>query len=102
MWFNAIDACYHQLVLHMGYTHLVAEGIYMAIKRTLSSTHPVYQLLMPHLNQICLVNSYRTFHPSPSLLPLFPYPLTHVLPSTHFLPSRLQLDARYVDISTSG
>ena len=56
-WFNVADACYQQLVLHFAYTHLVTESVYLAVRRTLSSSHPVFQLLMPHLNHICIVNA---------------------------------------------
>lgn len=48
IWYNNADGAYHQAVTHMGKTHYLMEGVYVAMNRQLSPSHPVYKLLKPH------------------------------------------------------
>ncbi|MFO0682522.1 MAG: lipoxygenase family protein [Sandaracinus sp.] len=42
------DANHHETVSHLGRTHLVMEAVALALKRQLSSRHPLHRLLWPH------------------------------------------------------
>lgn len=56
MWYNLADSSYHQGVAHLGGTHFMMEGIWIAANRCLSPTHPIYKLLGPHFFAILAVN----------------------------------------------
>jgi arachidonate 5-lipoxygenase len=57
MWFNNADACVHQAITHLGFTHLVMEGIITVTHRQLSQSHPVFKLLAPHFLYLININA---------------------------------------------
>jgi arachidonate 15-lipoxygenase len=50
------DGNYHELVAHLGRTHLVIEGVAMATHRDLATVHPVWALLVPHFEGTLFIN----------------------------------------------
>nr|XP_011425972.2 allene oxide synthase-lipoxygenase protein isoform X1 [Crassostrea gigas]XP_019922364.2 allene oxide synthase-lipoxygenase protein isoform X1 [Crassostrea gigas] len=56
MWYNVADSNYHQAITHLGYTHLLMEGICVAANRCLSPSHPMFKLLAPHFLYIIAIN----------------------------------------------
>ncbi|KAL4218062.1 Arachidonate 5-lipoxygenase [Mactra antiquata] len=58
MWFNNADACIHQAVIHLGFTHMTMEGIAIITHRQLSRSHPVFKLLAPHLLYLIGINAH--------------------------------------------
>lgn len=57
MWFNNADVCVHQAITHLGFTHLVMEGIITVTHRQLSQSHPVFKLLAPHFLYLISINA---------------------------------------------
>ncbi|KAK7096851.1 polyunsaturated fatty acid 5-lipoxygenase-like isoform X2 [Littorina saxatilis] len=57
MWYNNADAAYHQSLTHLGFTHLLMEGVVVATHRQLSQSHPVFKLLAPHFLFLIAINS---------------------------------------------
>lgn len=56
MWYNVADSVYHQALTHLGFTHLIMEGICVATNRCLSPSHPMFKLLAPHFLYIIAIN----------------------------------------------
>ncbi|XP_056021362.1 allene oxide synthase-lipoxygenase protein-like [Ostrea edulis] len=56
MWYNVGDSNYHQAITHLGYTHLLMEGICVASNRCLSPSHPMFKLMAPHFLYIIAIN----------------------------------------------
>lgn len=56
MWLNNADATIHQAVLHVGFTHLLMEGVAVALHRNLSVCHPIHRLLAPHFLHMVVTN----------------------------------------------
>jgi len=50
------DSNYHELVAHLGQTHLVLEAFVIASHRQLSTAHPVFKLLAPHFEGTAFIN----------------------------------------------
>ncbi|MET0404967.1 MAG: lipoxygenase family protein, partial [Cystobacter sp.] len=50
------DGNYHELISHLGLTHLVLEEFAMATPRQLSTQHPLYLLLTPHFQGTLSIN----------------------------------------------
>ena len=50
------DSNYHELVSHLGRTHLFAEPFVIATKRQLPTNHPLRILLEPHFEGTILIN----------------------------------------------
>ncbi|HSJ78947.1 MAG TPA: lipoxygenase family protein [Erythrobacter sp.] len=50
------DGNYHELVAHLGRTHLVIEGVAMATHRHLATVHPIWALLVPHFEGTLFIN----------------------------------------------
>lgn len=57
MWYNNSDAAYHQALSHLGFTHLLMEGVVVATHRQLSQSHPIFKLLAPHFLYLIAINS---------------------------------------------
>ncbi|XP_052793619.1 allene oxide synthase-lipoxygenase protein-like isoform X2 [Mya arenaria] len=57
MWFNNADANVHQSLTHLGYTHLLMEGITVVTHRNLSQSHPIFKLLAPHFLYLIAINT---------------------------------------------
>ena len=57
MWFNNADSAVHQAWTHLGYTHLMMEGIAVITHRNLSISHPIFKLLAPHFLYLIAINS---------------------------------------------
>ena len=45
---NASHYTYHEIITHLGLTHLVIEPILISMRRQLDATHPINYLLAPH------------------------------------------------------
>lgn len=52
------DGNYHELVSHLGQTHLLIEPIVIATHRQLSSKHPLKALLLPHFEGTLFINDF--------------------------------------------
>ncbi len=50
------DANHHQLISHLGRTHLFVEPFVIATNRQLASNHPLYILLKPHFQGTLAIN----------------------------------------------
>ncbi|KAL3879828.1 hypothetical protein ACJMK2_032107 [Sinanodonta woodiana] len=57
MWYNNADASYHQCLTHLGFTHLLMEGIAIITHRNLSQSHPLFKLLAPHFLYLIAINA---------------------------------------------
>ncbi len=51
------DANHHELVAHLGHTHLVMEAVVLATQRQLHQNHPLHVLLAPHLERTLAINN---------------------------------------------
>lgn len=54
--FQACDGVVHEMSTHLGHTHLVMEGIGIAVRRNLAEAHPMLRLLIPHLRFMMSIN----------------------------------------------
>ena len=50
------DFNYHELITHLGATHLVIEPFVVTTHRQLAANHPVKRLLLPHFEGTILIN----------------------------------------------
>ncbi|XP_064636931.1 allene oxide synthase-lipoxygenase protein-like isoform X2 [Lineus longissimus] len=57
MWYNNADAVYHQALTHLGFTHLLMEGVDICTHRHLSPSHPMFKLLAPHFLYLLAINT---------------------------------------------
>ncbi|OQV17101.1 Allene oxide synthase-lipoxygenase protein [Hypsibius exemplaris] len=57
MWYNNADASYHQSCTHLGFTHLMMEGVAVCTHRNLSPSHPIFKLLAPHFLFLLAINT---------------------------------------------
>ncbi|XP_029653849.1 allene oxide synthase-lipoxygenase protein [Octopus sinensis] len=57
MWYNLADSSFHQSLVHLGLTHLLMEGVILAMHRNISVSHPLYKLLAPHTLFLLAINS---------------------------------------------
>ena len=46
----------HEVVSHLGNTHVVLEGPMVAMNRCLPEQHPIYDLMKPHLEGTAFIN----------------------------------------------
>jgi arachidonate 15-lipoxygenase len=56
MLVNMADGNYHELISHLGLTHLLTEPFVLATLRQLDSEHPLHALLSPHFAGTLLIN----------------------------------------------
>ncbi|CAM9249501.1 unnamed protein product [Ascophyllum nodosum] len=54
--FESADFIIHEIVSHLGYTHVVLEGPLVAVNRQLPKEHPIHDLLKPHLEGTAMIN----------------------------------------------
>lgn len=54
--FNMLDAQYHESVTHLGFTHLLMDGVSVCMHRNLSKRHPIYKILLPHFRYMHAIN----------------------------------------------
>lgn len=57
MFYNNSDASYHQSCSHLGFTHLLMEGVTVCTHRNLSPSHPLFKLMAPHFLFLIAINS---------------------------------------------
>ncbi|XP_054721720.1 polyunsaturated fatty acid 5-lipoxygenase-like [Uloborus diversus] len=57
IYYNNADAMYHQSLTHLGFTHLLMEGVVICTHRNLSQSHPLFKLLAPHFLFLLAINS---------------------------------------------
>nr|XP_022294844.1 arachidonate 12-lipoxygenase, 12R-type-like [Crassostrea virginica] len=56
MWFNMMEAHYHESITHFGFTHVLMDGVSVCMHRALSDRHPIYKLLHPHFHNMHFIN----------------------------------------------
>lgn len=56
MWFNMVDAQFHESITHLGMTHILMDGVSVCMHRNLSDRHPIYKLLLPHFQYMHVIN----------------------------------------------
>lgn len=54
---SCADGNYHELISHLGRTHLLIEPIAMATQRVLGENHPIGRLLIPHFEGTLSINN---------------------------------------------
>ncbi|WP_299496174.1 lipoxygenase family protein [uncultured Shewanella sp.] len=54
---NDADGNYHELIVHLGRTHLVEEAFTVATHRQLAPQHPINRLLLPHFEGTLFINA---------------------------------------------
>eukprot|EP00752_Nemacystus_decipiens_P012081 g10711.t1 len=54
--FESADFIIHEVVSHLGNTHVVLEGPMVAMNRCLPEQHPIYDLMKPHLEGTAFIN----------------------------------------------
>eukprot|EP00903_Cladosiphon_okamuranus_P008352 g8033.t1 len=54
--FESADFIIHEVVSHLGNTHVVLEGPLVAMNRCFAKEHPIYDLLKPHLEGTAFIN----------------------------------------------
>lgn len=57
MLFNMLEAQYHESITHLGFTHMLMDGVSVCMHRNLSDRHPIYKLLLPHFHYMHAINS---------------------------------------------
>lgn len=57
MFYNNAEAQHHQALTHLGFTHLLMEGVVVCTHRNLSPSHPVFKLLAPHFLFLLAINA---------------------------------------------
>ncbi|GAB6033440.1 hypothetical protein CHUAL_013326 [Chamberlinius hualienensis] len=57
MYYNNADAMYHQSLTHLGFTHLMMEGVVVCTHRNLSPSHPLFRLMAPHFLFLLAINT---------------------------------------------
>lgn len=57
MFYNNAEAQHHQALTHLGYTHLLMEGVVICTHRNLSPSHPLFKLMAPHFLFLLAINT---------------------------------------------
>ncbi|XP_071550914.1 polyunsaturated fatty acid 5-lipoxygenase-like isoform X2 [Panulirus ornatus] len=57
MFYNNAEAQHHQALTHLGYTHLLMEGVVICTNRNLSPSHPLFKLMAPHFLFLLAINT---------------------------------------------
>lgn len=57
MYYNNADATHHQSLTHLGFTHLMMEGVVICTHRNLSPSHPLFRLMAPHFLFLLAINT---------------------------------------------
>ncbi|XP_047475113.1 allene oxide synthase-lipoxygenase protein-like isoform X1 [Penaeus chinensis] len=57
MFYNCAEAQHHQALTHLGYTHLLMEGVVICTHRNLSPSHPLFKLMAPHFLFLLAINT---------------------------------------------
>ena len=57
LYAQTADVTYHELIVHLGDTHLSMEAFAIATPRQLPPNHPVYRLLRPHFQFLLAINT---------------------------------------------
>ncbi|XP_022255737.1 allene oxide synthase-lipoxygenase protein-like isoform X2 [Limulus polyphemus] len=57
IFYNNADATYHQSCTHLGFTHLLMEGVVVCTHRNLSPSHPLFKLMAPHFLYLLAINA---------------------------------------------
>ncbi len=55
--FQAANANHHELISHLGLTHLLIEPFAVSTQRKLNDKHPIYNLLLPHFQGTLFINN---------------------------------------------
>jgi arachidonate 15-lipoxygenase len=56
------NATHHEMVWHLGRSHMVMEGAYLCARHTLAARHPLMILLAQHCEFTLAINDYATKH----------------------------------------
>uniref|UniRef100_A0A8W8JC54 Lipoxygenase domain-containing protein n=1 Tax=Magallana gigas TaxID=29159 RepID=A0A8W8JC54_MAGGI len=51
-----LEAQYHESVTHLGFTHILMDGVSVCMHRNLSTRHPIYKILLPHFRYMHAIN----------------------------------------------
>nr|XP_053629172.1 allene oxide synthase-lipoxygenase protein-like isoform X4 [Cherax quadricarinatus]XP_053629173.1 allene oxide synthase-lipoxygenase protein-like isoform X4 [Cherax quadricarinatus] len=57
MFYNNAEAQHHQALTHLGFTHLLMEGVVICTHRNLSPSHPLFKLMAPHFLFLLAINT---------------------------------------------
>ncbi len=57
LYVQTADVTYHELIVHLGDTHLSMEAFAIATPRQLPPNHPVHRLLRPHFQFLLAINT---------------------------------------------
>ncbi|XP_076360034.1 allene oxide synthase-lipoxygenase protein-like isoform X1 [Tachypleus tridentatus] len=57
IFYNNADATYHQSCTHLGFTHLLMEGVVVCTHRNMSPSHPLFKLMAPHFLYLLAINA---------------------------------------------
>lgn len=55
--FQAANGNYHELISHLGLTHLLIEPFAISTHRMLDDDHPIFKLLLPHIQGTLFINN---------------------------------------------
>ena len=56
MFYNNAEAQHHESLTHLGFTHLLMEGVVICSNRHLSVSHPLFRLMAPHFLFLLSIN----------------------------------------------
>ena len=56
MFYNNAEAQHHESLTHLGFTHLLMEGVVICTHRHLAVSHPLFRLMAPHFLFLLSIN----------------------------------------------